>query len=189
MRQLIDLAPYYSGQLISYHKLLGQLQDRGNSTMIAHYLNLLSDAGMVASLTRYTPSPHVGKASSPKLNVLNTALMTVPSGYTFQEAQIDRPFWGRIVESSIGAHLLNTRGIVTRIHYWRDPPYEVDFVISRGPHLLGIEVKSGESLKRHGLDAFKARFPKARTMVVGPSGTSIQDFFSLSADEWLEKKI
>ena len=189
MRQLFDLAPHYSGQLISYNKLLAQLHGKGNSTTIAHYLDLLSDAGLIASLSRYTPTPHVGKASSPKLNVLNTALMTVPSGYSFREAQNNRPFWGRIVESAIGAHLLNTRGVVTRIHYWRDPPHEVDFVVSRGPHLLGIEVKSGQSLKKYGLDAFKARFPNAKTMIVGPSGIPINDLFSLSTEEWLEEKI
>ncbi len=188
MRQLIDLAPHYSGQLISYNKLLGQLHDKGNSTTIAHYLDLLSDAGLIASLSRYTPTPHVGRASSPKLNVLNTALMTVASGYSFHEAQNNRPFWGRIVESAVGAHLLNTRGIVTQVRFWRDPPHEVDFVISRGPHLLGIEVKSGQSSKKHGLDAFKARFPNAKTMTVGPSGIPINVFFSLSTDEWLEEK-
>jgi len=188
MRQLIDLAPHYSSQLISYHKLLGQLQDRGNSTTIAHYLELLSDAGLLVSLSRYTPTPHLGKASSPKLNVLNTALMTVASGYSFPEIQNNRPLWGRIVESAVGAHLLNTRGIVTRVHYWRDPPHEVDFVVSRGPHLLGIEVKSGHSSRKRGLAAFKARFPNAKTMTVGPNGIPINDFFSLTTDEWLEEE-
>ena len=188
MRQLIDLAPHYSGQLISYHKLLGQLQDKGNSTTIAHYLELLSDAGLVTSLFRYSPTPHIGKASSPKLNVLNTALMTVSSGFSLSEAQNIRPFWGRIVESSVGAHLLNSRGTATNIHYWRDAKYEVDFVVSRGPHLLGIEVKSGQSSKKYpGLEAFKTRFPKAKTMIVGSNGIPINDFFSLNTDEWLEE--
>lgn len=189
MRQLIDLAPHYSGQLISYNKLLGQLQDRGNATTIAHYLDLLSDAGLMAALSRYTPTPHIGKASSPKLNVLNTALMTVVSGYSFPAILDYRPnYWGRIVESAVGAHLLNTRGTRTRVHYWRNPPHEVDFVICRGHHLLGIEVKSGKSSKKHGLDAFKVSFPNAKTMTVGPNGIPLSVFFSLTTDEWLEEK-
>jgi hypothetical protein len=188
MRQLIDLAPYYSGQLMSYNKLLGQLQDAGNTTTIARYLDLLSDAGLVTALSRYTPAPHLGRASSPKLNVLNTALMTAPPGHSLQETQADRSFWGRIVESAVGAHLYNTRDVSTRIHYWRDPPHEVDYVIARGPHLLGIEVKSGGLRSRQGLKKFEARFPTAKTMVVGPSSIPLKDFFLLSTEEWIEER-
>ena len=188
MRQLIDLVPNYSGQVISYSKLLGQLHDAGNTTTIADYLNLLSDAGLVVTLFRYTSAPHLGRASSPKLNVLNTALMTVPSGYSLQGAQVERSFWGRVVESAVGAHLYNTRGTVTRIHFWRDKSgkHEVDFVISRGPHLVGVEVKSGNVRSRRGLDAFKDRFPKAKTMIVGPGGIPLDIFFSRTTDEWIE---
>ncbi|MXX98104.1 MAG: ATP-binding protein [Rhodothermaceae bacterium] len=188
MRQLIDLVPNYSGQVISYSKLLGQLHDAGNTTTIANYLNLLSDAGLIITLFRYTSAPHLGRASSPKLNVLNTALMTVPSGYSLQGAQVDRSFWGRVVESAVGAHLYNTRGTVTRIHFWRDKSgkHEVDFVISRGPHLVGVEVKSGNVRSRRGLEAFKDRFPKAKTMIVGPSGIPLDIFFSRTTDEWIE---
>ena len=187
MRQLMDLAPRYSGQLMSYNKLLGQLQDAGNTTTIARYLNLLSDAGLVTGLSRYTPAPHVGKASPPKLNVLNTALMTAPSGYTFEEARADRSYWGRLVESAVGAHLYNTRQTATQLHFWRDPPHEVDFVVARGPHLLGLEVKSGKSGKASGLEAFADRFRGARTLVVGTGGIPLNEFLSLSADAWLEE--
>ena len=188
MRQLIDLVPNYSGQVISYSKLLGQLHDAGNTTTIADYLNLLSDAGLVITLFRYTSAPHLGRASSPKFNVLNTALMTVPSGYSLHGAQVERSFWGRVVESAVGAHLYNTRGTVTRIHFWRDKSgkHEVDFVISRGPHLVGVEVKSGNVRSRRGLDAFKDRFPKAKTMIVGPGGIPLDIFFSRTTDEWIE---
>ncbi len=188
MRQLVDIAPRYSGQIMAYNKFLGLLQDRGNATTVKHYLNLLSDAGLITTLFRYTANPHLGIASPPKFNVLNTALMTAPSGYSFQEAQIERSFWGRIVESAVGAHLCNTRGSATRIHYWRDKngEHEVDFVISRGPHLIGIEVKSGTKQTHHGLDAFKDRFPYAKTMIVGPGGFPFNEFLSLTTDEWIE---
>lgn len=189
MRQLMDLAPHYSGQLTSYNKLLGQLQDAGNTTTVARYLDLLSDAGLVTALSRYTPAPHKGRASSPKLIVLNTALMTAPSGYSFEEARTNRSFWGRVVESAAGAHLYNTCGSATKLHFWRDNKNnEVDYVIARGPHLLGVEVKSGKPRAYHGLDAFKARFRNARTMVVGKGGVPLNEFLSLSADEWLEER-
>ncbi|MCY4675048.1 MAG: ATP-binding protein [Bacteroidetes bacterium] len=188
MRQLIDITPSYSGRIMAYNKLLGLLQDKGNATTVKHYLDLLSDAGLISTLFRYTPTPHLGMASRPKFNVLNTALMTAPSGYSFKEAQIDRPFWGRIVESAVGAHLCNTRNTATRIHYWRDKDgaHEVDFVVSRGPHLLGVEVKSGKKQAHRGLDAFKDRFPHAKTMIVGPSGFPFNEFLSLTTDEWLD---
>ncbi|MCY4171394.1 MAG: ATP-binding protein [Bacteroidetes bacterium] len=188
MRRLMDLAPSLSGQLISYNKLLGQLQDKGNSTTIANYLDLLSDAGILTCLSRYTTRPHVGKASSPKLNVLNTALMTAGSGHSFPSVLNHNADWGRIVESAVGAHLLNSSSFTLKIHYWRDEPHEVDYIVSRGSDLLGIEVKSGSSTKKGGLNAFKRKFPKAKTMIVGPNGIPLNDFFSLTADEWLEEE-
>ena len=187
MRQLIELAPHYSSQLISYNKLLGQLQDAGNTTTIARYLDLLSDAYIMTALSRYTPSPHVGKASPPKLNVLNTALMTVSSRYTFEGAKADRSFWGRVIESSVGAHLLNTRGSITEIYFWRNPPYEVDYVISHDRNLVGVEVKSGKTRTRKGLVAFKERFPHAKTLMLGPNNIPLNEFFSFTTDEWLEQ--
>lgn len=179
MRHLIDIVPSYSSQIISYNKLLGQLQDKGNITTIVDYLNLLSDAGIITSLFRYTSALHLGRSKPPKLNILNTSLMTVPSGYSLEGAQADRSFWGHVVESAVGAHLYNTRGIVTRIHFWRDDSgdHEVDFVISRGPHLVGIEVKSGNVRSLHGLNAFKAKYPRAKTMIVGPNGIPLDIFF------------
>ncbi len=188
MRQLIDIAPSYSGQIMAYNKLLGLLQDKGNAATVKHYLDLLSDAGLITTLFRYTPTPHLGIVSRPKFNVLNTALMTAPSGYSFKEAQIYRSFWGRVVESAVGAHLCNTRNTATRIHYWRDKngEHEVDFVISRGPHLVGVEVKSGKKQTRRGLDAFKSRFPHAKTVIVGSSGFPLDKFLALTTDEWIE---
>ena len=180
MHQLVELAPTYSGQIMAYNKLVGALQDKGNVTTIKHYLNLLADAGLIATLSRYTPRPHLGSISHPKFNVLNTALMTAPSGYSFREVQNDdRTFWGRVVESAVGAHLWNTGDLATRIHYWRDreEKYEVDFVISRGPHLVGIEVKSGLKKRYQGLDVFKERYTHAKTMIVGPSGFPFNEFF------------
>lgn len=113
---------------------------------------------------------------------MNTALITAPSGYSFRDVlNDDRTFWGRVVESAVGAHLWNTRDPATRIHYWRDveEKYEVDFVISRGPHLVGIEVKSGLKTSEKGLDVFKLRFSHAKTMIVGPSGFPSMNFFPL----------
>lgn len=94
LRRLFELACRYSGQVLSYTKMLGQLQDAGNTTTLAHYLELLAGAGMVCGLPKYAGDAARSRASSPKLQVLNTALMSVSSGLTLNEARSDREFWG-----------------------------------------------------------------------------------------------
>jgi predicted AAA+ superfamily ATPase len=47
LRRVFDLACRYSGQMLSYQKMMGQLADAGNTTTLAHYLELLEGAGMV----------------------------------------------------------------------------------------------------------------------------------------------
>ena len=209
MRRLLDLVPHYSGRILSLNKMLGQLQDAGNTATLAHYLDLLSDAGLVAGLSRYTKEPYFGRASSPRLNVLNTALMTASTDYDFDGARADRTFWGRLTESAVGAHLLNThrRG---EVRYWRDErSREVDFVLSRGPHVLAIEVKSGARPGfAGGLKAFRRRVGDARALLVHGSGAadapllpappatgytddsvrraSLREFLSEPAEHWLE---
>ena len=186
LKQLFELCAEYSGQLLPYSKMLGQLQDAGNTTTLARYLTLLEQAGLVAGLHKYQGSAHRRRASPPKLNVLNTALMTALSSYTFREAQADRIFWGRLVESAVGAHLLNTGQGMMHIHYWRDAGAEVDFVLRKGRRLLGVEVKSGHSRRLAGLAAFRAAFTQAKTILTGPDGVPIEEFLSAPAEHWLE---
>ena len=94
LKQLFELGRIYSGQILSYTKMLGQLQDAGNTTTLARYLDLLSSTGLLTGLPNYSNRPHRVKASSPKLNVLNTALLAAGSGYSFDEARADRTFPG-----------------------------------------------------------------------------------------------
>jgi uncharacterized protein len=107
LRRLFELACRYSGQVLSYTKMIGQLQDVGNTTTLAHYLDLLAAAGMVCGLPKYAGDAARSRASSPKLQVLNTALMTVTAGISPSEARSDREFRGRLIESAVGAHLAN----------------------------------------------------------------------------------
>ncbi|MDE2047623.1 MAG: ATP-binding protein, partial [Betaproteobacteria bacterium] len=133
LRRLFELACRYSGQVLSYTKMLGQLQDAGNTTTLAHYLELLAGAGMVCGLPKYAGDAARSRGSSPKLQVLNTALMTAASGYGLAQARDDREFWGRLVESAVGAHLANAamRGECA-LHYWRERNHEVDFIVQAG---------------------------------------------------------
>ena len=187
LRRLFELACRYSGQILSYTKMLGQLQDAGNTTTLAHYLDLLAEAGMVCGLPKYAGDAARSRGSSPKLQVLNTALMTVTSGLTLAEARKDHEFWGRLVESAVGAHLTNAamRGECT-VHYWRERNHEVDFVVQAGRTLTSIEVKSGRAPQSHvGTAAFREAFQPTRTLLVGGDGVSVQEFLSRPVSHWL----
>ena len=167
--------------------MLGQLQEAGNTTTLTRYLKLLSDAGLLTGLTKYTTRPVSARASTPKLNVLNTALMSVASGYSFEEARTDRTFWGRLAESAVGAHLINTARPGTNVKYWRERNYEVDFILERGPRTVGIEVKTGRwSPALPGLAEFAKRFRPSRTLVVGSGSEPLDEFLLVPADHWLE---
>ena len=186
LKRLFELGATYSGQRLSYNKMLGQLHGAGNTTTLARYLTLLANAGLLTGLSKHTGRPVLTKASSPKLNVLNTALMAVTSGYTFAEARADRSQWGRMVESAVGAHLLNTSSPRTDVKYWRDGGHEVDFVVQRGPRTVAIEVKSGKgSEERSGLAEFERRFDPQATLVVGQD-VELGEFLSQPTDHWID---
>lgn len=187
LRRLFELACRYSGQVLSYTKMLGQLQDAGNTTTLAHYLDLLYDAGMVRGLPKYAGQVVRQRASSPKLQVLNTALMSAQSDYTYQEARSDRRHWGRLVESAVGAHLANAAlaGVI-ELFYWREGDREVDFVVKSRRLLMGIEVKSGAARSTlPGLDAFGSQFRVGRRLLVGEKGIPVEEFLSKPVQHWV----
>ena len=187
LKRLFQLGAECSGQILSYNKMLGPLQDAGNTTTLARYLDLLSNAGLIAGLQKYAGHAHRRRASSPKLNVLNTALMAVASGYTFEEAKADRSHWGRLVESAVGAHLFNTGTPEHRLHYWRENGSEVDFVLARGRRLAAFEVKSGARWPgTSGLERFAEQFDVPKRLVVGEGGLPLSEFLSTPAAEWLD---
>jgi hypothetical protein len=188
LRRLFELSCRYSGQVLSYTKMLGQLQDAGNATTLAHYLDLLAAAGMVTGLPKYAGDAARLRGSSPKLQVLNTALMTAGSGLALAEARGDGETWGRLVESAVGAHLANAAaGGACTLHYWRERGVEVDFVARAGRQLVAIEVKSGRAPQAHrGMAAFAAAFKPQRTLLVGGDGVAVEDFLAQPVAHWLQ---
>ncbi|MDE2750974.1 MAG: ATP-binding protein [Gemmatimonadota bacterium] len=187
LRRLFELGCDYSGQILSYTKMLGQLQETGNTTTLAHYLDLLSAAGMVTGLQKYSGGGLRRRGSSPKLQVFNTALMAALSGLTLDQALEDRAFWGRLVESAVGAHLVNAAAAgVCEVFYWRGRSREVDFVVRAGRHLTAMEVKSGRARSTlPGMVAFTRMFNPDRTLLVGDDGVSLDDFLSVPVEYWV----
>ena len=187
LKQLFELGAEYSGQVVAYNKLLGQLHDAGNTTTLARYLDLLSNAGLIAGLSKYSAGGYRRRASPPKLNVLNTALMSAQSTRSYEEAQADRSFWGRMVESAVGAHLFNNLPRGFGLHYWRQDNDEVDFVLERDGRLVAIEVKSGERRSSTtGLREFSQLDRVQRSLVVGAHGVPISEFLSTPVESWFE---
>ncbi|MEX0958322.1 MAG: ATP-binding protein [Burkholderiales bacterium] len=187
LRRLFQLGCSYSGQVLSFTKMLGQLQDAGNVTTLAHYLDLLAGAGIVTGLQKYAGATVRQRGSSPKFQVLNTALMTAQSGLDLGAARADPELWGRLTESAVGAYLANAAaGGEIELYYWRDRGKEVDFVVQTGRALTAIEVKSGRSPDVHpGMAAFAEMFKPRRTLLVGADGISLEDFLTRPVAHWV----
>lgn len=184
LRRLVYLTAEYSGRELSYRKILGQLDDTGNATTVAHYLDLLEGAGIASGLQKWAGEAFRRRASTPKLLVHNTAVMSAMSRLTFEEARANPEWWGRVVETCVGAHLyaLSQQAHLDALHYWRDRSAEVDFVFRSGRSLLAIEVKSGtRPAERRGLEVFRERFGESVVpLVVGADGMELGAF--LEAD-------
>ena len=188
LRRLFELGCSYSGQVLSYQKMLGQLQDAGNTITLAHYLELLQAAGLIAGLQKYAGQKVRQRASSPKFLVLNTALMSALSHRRLEDVRQDGDAWGRWVETAIGSTLFNgIMGKGMNLFYWQGNNREVDFILSRGRDVVAIEVKSGRR-KEHllpGMEAFSKEFHVKRKLLVGGGGIALEKFFLTPAEEWM----
>jgi predicted AAA+ superfamily ATPase len=187
LRQLFQLGCHYSGQILSYQKMLGQLQEAGNTTTLAHYLHLLEGAGLLQGISKYSGSEVRKRASSPKLQVLNTALMSAPLQQSLVDVRSRSDIWGRLVESAIGAHLLNgSKGSSVDVFYWRERNHEVDFVLRQRDLLVAIEVKSGgRKTTLPGMQAFCKAHRVQRKLLVGGQGIPLETFLAMEVEELL----
>lgn len=184
MRRLFELGCLYSGQILSYNKILGQLLDAGNTTTLSHYLNLLDTAGLLAGVEKFAADKIRQRGSSPKFQVHNTALISAQRNETFSKILKQADQWGRMVESAIGAHLLNY-SLTENFHlyYWRHSNHEIDFVIEKRGKVIGLEVKSGTKQKAGGMDAFKKEFNPDKVLLIGNSGLAWQEFLQINPND------
>ena len=180
LRQTFELGAAYSGELLSLNKMLGSLQDAGNTVTLAGYINLLDERGLLCGLQKFSIDMARRRASIPKLQVYNNALKMVYSPLTFEQVILNRKAWGRIFESAIGAYLVN-QAFVHRfeVFYWRERDDEVDFVLRKKGAVVAIEVKSNAEKRTEGLDKFRKLFHPQTAFIVGDGGISAEDFFSM----------
>ena len=180
LRQTFELSVAYSGKILSLTKMLGALQDAGNTVTLAGYLNLLSDSGLVAGLQKFSIDKARKRASIPKYQVYNNALLSVQSGLSFLEATSDSKHWGQFFESAIGAYILS-EAFVHRleVYYWREGNDEVDFILKKNQKFVAIDVKSNGESMTQGMARFQREFSPHLTIVVGENGINPELFLSM----------
>lgn len=183
LKRLFELGCSYSGELLSLTKMMGQLQDKGNVTTLANYIQVLDECHLLAGLQKYSGDNARRYASVPKYQVYNNALMNVYATSSFEEQRLDLGKWGRLVESAVGSHLLNYADKLDyKVYYWREKNDEVDFIVERNHKVWAIEVKSSKRGMNKGLGMFREAFHPYRAFVVGTDGISVEDFLSADLD-------
>jgi uncharacterized protein len=157
-KQAFDIIMSYPAQEISYTKLLGQIQEKGNTDLVKHYLRLYEGAYLLRALEKYSGKALKTRTSSPKI------LPLCPSMY-FLELQEDYgpTERGHVFELIVGAQLNRTS---LPLYYWREGQDEVDYVLVKGKTIWAIEVKSGRRKSSKGLEAFRKKFPTARLAII-----------------------
>jgi len=181
MKRLFEIGSAYSGQILSFTKVMGQLADAGNTTTLANYLELLNEAGLLAGLEKYSPNLVRKRSSSPKFMVHNTAIMSGISNETPETLQADHRAWGRWVESAVGAHLVNQafKEKKLTIYYWREGNEEVDFVVEYKKRIIALEVKTSKVGGLAGLNAFAKQYRPEKSLVIGTDGIPWEEFLQL----------
>ena len=181
LRQTFELGASYSGELLSLTKMLGSLQDAGNTVTLAGYINLLDESGLLCGLQKYSIDTARRRASIPKFQVYNNALKMVYNPHSFDQAIMDRKGWGRIFESGIGAWIVS-QAFVHRfeVFYWRDRNDEVDFILRKKGTVIAIEVKSNAEKNTNGLAIFRDAFSPKSAFIVGDGGIPAEEFLSLN---------
>lgn len=179
MHQLFHLGCAYSGELLSYNKMLGLLQDAGNATTLVNYLEVLGESKLLTGLPKYVMDASRKYRTIPKLQVYNNALLTaLTEGVSYEKVFTDPQLWGRWVESAVGCYLLDKADeLDCDLFYWREDNEEVDFVLRRADKLLAIEVKSGKRQSNSGLSTFRQMYNPQHSLVVGGQALPLEDLF------------
>ncbi len=184
LRNLFLLAAMHPAHILSYNKMLGQLQDAGNTTTLAHYIKLLESAFLISGLELFKMGKQTKRGSSPKLILWNNALINAITGDTFKKSREDYTWWGHLIENAVGAHLLNhLEGLPYSVYYWRKRGLEVDFIVKTPRKLWAVEVKSGKLKNTKGLSEFCKLYPDAKPFIIGSKGMELTEFFKTDPNE------
>jgi predicted AAA+ superfamily ATPase len=160
-RQTLELALSHPAKELSYQKFLGQLQERGNTSTIKGYLDILEKAFILKQLRKYSPDTISSRVSSPKIIPLCPALV---SAFNSPRRIVDDLSWrGFMFEAFVGAELLKR---FDSVYYWRKGNYEVDFVVEKNKKPIPIEVKLDRARNKKGLHEFMKIFKEASPLII-----------------------
>ena len=181
MKRLFNVGCAYSGQILSFNKILGQLLDAGNTTTLSHYLTLLDSAGLLGGLEKFTGDKSRKRSSSPKFQVHNAAFLSALHPFHFDMIFNDKEKWGRVVESAVGAQLINASySLGYSLYYWREGNFEVDFILEYKGKVVALEVKTGFNASRAGLVQFRKHYPDSKIMLIGKDGVPWEEFLMIN---------
>jgi predicted AAA+ superfamily ATPase len=184
LKRLFELGCSYSGQILSFTKILGQLQDAGNTTTLSHYLSLLDTAGLLGGIEKFAANVIRKRSSSPKFQVHNNALISSQRGELFESVNNNPEVWGRIVESAIGSHLINYSNVGGyQVFYWRDRGDEVDFILEKMGRVVAIEVKSSLSNNKKGIESFVKQYNPDKVYLIDNKNFTWEEFLSINPKE------
>ena len=187
LRQLFLLGCSYSGELLSFNKILGQLQDAGNTATLANYVQLLDESKLLAGLQQYAADDARKYKSVPKYQVYNSGLLSANSQLSFKDVYLDPKQWGRWVETAVGAYLINYADLLEyKVYYWRYKDDKVDFILQHSKQLIAIEVKSGRRQNNRGLTVFGEQFHPDVELVVGGEIFSMEQFLNLNLENMFQ---
>lgn len=180
MKRLFQLGCGYSSMELSLTKMLGQLQDAGNVTTLANYLDILNQCELLCGLQKYSSDEARKYNSAPKFEVYNNALLTAFHRERFEKIRSDAEMWGRWVESAVGAHLLSLSDEEDyQVYYWRERDNEVDFIVVADGECIALEVKSGRRTTNKGISLFETKFHPKHSYIIGTGGISLDDFLRI----------
>lgn len=159
-KQAFELLCAYPAQEVSYTKILGQLQKKGNVELVKYYISLFEGAFLFKTIEKFSTNKIMTKSSSPKILPLCPSFyfLGIMDDYESQER-------GRVFEQLVGIQLNRTKH---ELYYWREGNDEVDFVLKKGRKIWAIEVKSGRKRSAAGLEAFKKKFSQAKLVIINP---------------------
>jgi predicted AAA+ superfamily ATPase len=175
-RQAFEIIVSYPAQEISYTKLLGQIQERGNVDLVKYYISLFEGALLIRALEKFSDKRIKMKVSSPKILPLAPCLFYI--GILDDYSSDER---GRAFELIVGSQLVRTGH---DLYYWRDGKYEVDFVLKVGRKVFAIEIKSGRKKNTAGVEVFKEKFQGSKSIIIAPEN---YEEFETDPIEFLEK--
>ncbi len=169
LRQVFGVAASSPAQIVSLQKIQGQLQDPGALETIAHYLNLLEEAFLVAPVSKYANRAVRRRSSPPKLVTLNNAILAVmdPQGIPTPDSDPER--FGVWVENACLAFAWNAG---QHVSYWREEPQEIDGVLEGSWGKWAVEIKT-KKLRLSDMRAvleFTRRNPRFRPLVICRDG-------------------